>query len=253
MKIERKKNKVSINGKHICMVPSDTSMLTVLGNPANNYDEEDIRYDSDYLVRGPDGKVLGRWFIHKYGWDKFWPPGATIGRVEQLMRKLYDRALRFGKREVEIAKKIKKSKHKYKREKTYMLGEKPEWRTYIRGKNCYGNETEYGIGRIGKYFCGWSCGYAPKGVKRTKLGDQMVRAIKHTLDAWSKYSQLTSVFKDLVWELIHEQKLKGSVVSVRVNGRNYLFEYNLERLKGRIECRSLDDFGRKPLDKLFVS
>lgn len=229
VEIRREGSNITINGKHLCSLEAPESMLSLLGAEPEARVYRGAHYSKDYLVHDDAGNVIDKWFVARYGWRRFWPPSATLSRVERTMRALRARAVRFSLAERPIAAEIiANSSHPV----------IPTLGTIIRGLNCHGTtEVEYGVLKIDSHVH-WILGGSRQAI-RTSVGDHFVRAVEHTNQAWGHYSRLTRIFSDLVLTQFECEKV--GIHRLTINENIYwfrLYESNFEQ-----EVESLDNFG----------
>lgn len=219
---------VTVDGAPVCTMDTYHSMLTLFSNKILL----NAHYGDDYLVRdAPGGNVIDRWFVKKYGWERFWPPGATIKRVEYLMLKLRCRARRAQQRLAEISAEIVADVTLPRNERSEVL---------ICGLNRYKNEIEYAIDSDGRG--GYTISSASNATVRSAFGDRYVRVVDYAQGAWSEHYRFRNIFLDLIQaKLFVGEVVKTGIYQIRLCDRQYWFRIFYGRRN--IEIESLDDYG----------
>ena len=111
-------------------------------------------WGADYFIRNDQGEIVDRWFTDRYGWKRFWPPSATVPRVERLLRTLRQRAQRAAERQRAAAVAVIADKSLPRR---YVSGHDQTVEILVCGRNRYGHDLEYSVsgdGRGGKSIYG---------------------------------------------------------------------------------------------------
>lgn len=236
MKIERTGEAVSVEGKSAFKMDIERSVSAILGNGTNRL-YEGARYCGDFLVRDEDDNVVDKWFVQKYGWRGFWPPSATIPRVEGAMRKLELRAARrraCASGVIEEVLKIRTSLP------VWGKGYQGEDLPAVCGLSRRGDETQYGVSSDG-----WWSGTTDRAVQRTALGDRFVRAVDLCHDAYGQLGRFREIFSDLILDRCRVDERKIGIHRFVVGDRTYWFRlYHVVRGRSRVfAIESLDEFG----------
>lgn len=248
MKIERATNSnnptstVTVDDQPLFTMGNHHSMLALLGNRSNDL-VFGAHYGDDYLVRdAPGGTVVGRWFVERYGWRRFWPPGATLPRVERLVRALRARAERAQAALVAMTKRVVADASLPRR--GYVLNRTEERsEVVVCGRNRHGNDLKYAVGSEGDG--GYSVGSNRDLVGRTPLGDEFARAADRSHGAWARYRTLCHVFRDAVTARLLADGRGLGVHRLVVGEHEYWFRLfkKVDRFTNRYDIESLDEHG----------
>lgn len=249
--ISRTGEDVSIDGKPAFKMDTGFSMLALLGNAVNPI-YEGCNYAGDYYVHAADGSVICRWFIERYGWKAFWPPSATLPRVERVMRVLRARAMRRSMLERAVALEILSDETLPRRHFLYNGEDRQE--IVVVGLNRYGNEQQYGILDVNEIGVEWFCGSVDKDSRRTPVGDRFVLAADHTQQAWRQYGRFTHILSDLVVVKLLTDKRSTGIHRFVINGRPYVFRFYRSRAKydQSVKVETLDDFGEGAMKETVI-
>lgn len=238
---------VTVNDQPAFTMGRDHSMLALLGN---NSIQLGAHYGDDYYIRdSPNGNIIGRWFVERYGWKKFWPPGATLPRVERLMLTLYKRAVK-AQDALDRVTKIVLADESLPRRK-YKQNGTEQTEPVVCGLNRYNNEIEYAV-----HSKGYWIGSREHITNRSALGDQFAKAADHASDTWTKYNKFTHIMNDAVKARLLQDKKKIGIHAIIVNGNKYQFRLfeKYDRLFGSmsVEIESLDNHGTTGITETIV-
>ena len=243
---------VTVNGEFAFTMGREHTMFGLFGpeNPIYAH----AHYGDDYLIRdAPGGEVVGRWFTRDYGWTRFWPPGATLPRVERLMRVLYERAERAQQRLVEVSARVVADTSLPRREFTWGHTGEKDVEIFVCGMNRYKNEIEYAVNARGNG--DYSVGSSKHTAARSPIGDDFARAADRSMGIWRQYGRLNNILGDLVCVRLLADKKKLGVHRISVNGRWYWWRLFMkrERFGKRPAVESLDEFGSAEITETVIA
>ena len=216
----RKKNKAKLGGKTTFKLPSDTSVLAVIGNPINQ--GEDFR-DDGYVYK--KNKRLRKWFTHRQGWNHFWRPTLLqISRIEALYMKASARYNKKWEKIVDVWKKIfatKKRKDKHGRTAAiaHFQDEKGWGSFFIR------EDKEYGL------CSSWDwLKEKPKRLINHELGNKLWKMQDQMNEQKIRYrlqDLLATAIQDKFYRDFgrHKDGESGKVFEININGRKYFYQW----------------------------
>lgn len=259
MKIERtnKSNEavsvVTVDGEPAFTMGCQHTMLGLLGSGRNSI-YRNAHYGDDYLIRdAPGGVIVGRWFVERYGWKRFWPPGATLSRVERLVRVLRDRAERAQRDLATLSAEVVADASLPRKHFVWGRTKEKDVEVLVCGLNRWGNEIEYAVAVDGKG--GYAVGGKERGIARSAIGDRYARAADRAQAAWLQYGRFKQVFCDVVRERLLLDGKSVGVHRLAVDGRVYWFRIFRERDRyggEQQKVESLDEYGTAQVTETVV-
>lgn len=234
---------VTINGEPAFTMGQNHLMLGLIGSSNPIY--QGAHYGDDYFIRDrPQGNVIGRWFVEQYGWKRFWPPGATLPRVEHLMRTLCIKAERAQQALASLSARIAVDETLHRQHFTRGHTKEEDYEVLVCGMNRYGNVIEYMVNKDGKG--GYATGSAKPVTERTPLGDEYARVVDRSWSGWCQYYRFQNVFRDCALRCLLAQGATLGVHRLVVNEHGYwlrIFEERLPFNGKKLSVESLDDHG----------
>lgn len=215
--ITRKKNKVTA-GDISVTIPSDKSMLSILGN--NSFINGTTFAKDGYIYKGK--KKLKKYFISREGWNHFWEPTLSqISRIEAAYQKASKRHTKRWKNLFKIVHKIVQSGHAIERygETRYIAHAFCETQKAWMAYAC--NNENYSFDWLDK---------KPKKVVNRKLGEQLNKMDRQLMKAGFRY-KLEKLLDDAIVNMLWQSNKEMTKEPLRSNSLGAIFEVNINNQK----------------------